>query len=79
MTSFILLLLSLDSDVDAITVVDKNVALRSCNTSWNDRASNWDQTTRSAVVQYCDQNTLVVFVFIFSLFVAVNQGASVGE
>lgn len=35
MISFILLLLSLDPDVDAITVVYKNVALRSCNTSWN--------------------------------------------
>lgn len=34
---------------------------------------------RSVAVVYCDQNTLVVFKFIFSLFEAENQGATVGE
>lgn len=76
MMSFVL---SLDPDVDAVTVVSKKCCSEVMQHFLERRASNWDQTTRSAVVQYCHQNTLVVFMFIFSLFAAENQGAAVGE
>lgn len=79
MMSFVLLLLSLDPDVDAVTVVYKKCCSEVMQHFLERRASKWVQTTRSAVVQYCHQNTLVVFMFIFSLFAAENQGAAVGE